>query len=177
MAASGTTKRRVSLFAIASTTATGAGPYEEVFASLARRAPFETEGAFNRSIRVNHLELSEGVWFVELYLIVDRLDILEVSAEPDKNDEPSFLVPRDRRSFATRTCGIFDLHQKLAAIEYVRSGPKRIDFEEILSDECFRLTKQRGAQISLSPIIEENFIKEMEEFERIRQVRVVFSKA
>lgn len=176
MASTGSMRRRVNLFSVASTTQNGAGPYEEVFASLVRKAPFETQGAFNRTVRVSHVREVDNRWFLELYLIVDHLEVLEVSAEPDVTDKPTFVIPPNRRSFATRTCGIFDLRSKICAIEYVRTGPKVVDFEEVLSKECVGATRQREAQFSLSPIIEENFIREIDAFERIRQVRVVFQR-
>lgn len=176
MSVTGHTKRRVNLFSLSSTTTDGAGPYDEVFASLATKAPFETKAAFGRKIRINHVQKFHDVWFIELYMILDRLEVLEVSADPSENDEPSFVVPASEKSFATRTCGIFHPESKTCAIEYLRSGPKMLDFMEVLSEECVAVTGMQGAQFALTPIIEENFLKEIDQFERIRQVRVIFQR-
>lgn len=176
MATTGYTRRRINLFTISSTTADAAGPYEQVFESLKEKAPFETKGSFGRKIRINFVDKIDDVWLVELYLILDRLEILEVSADPDENDDPAFVIPAEEKSFATRACGIFELNSKISAIEYVRSGPKMIDFMEVLSEECVKITQSHNAQIALSPIIEENFLKEINNFERIRQVKVIFNR-
>lgn len=176
MSTTGHTKRRVNLFSLSSTTTDGAGPYNEVFASLSKKAPFETKATFGRKIRVNHVEKFGDIWFIELYLILDRLEVLEVSADPIEDDQPSFVVPAFEKSFATRTCGIFHPENKTCAIEYLRSGPKMLDFMDILSEECVAVTGMQGAQFALMPIIEENFLKEIDHFERIRQVRVIFQR-
>ena len=176
MSVTGHTKRRVNLFSLSSTTTDGAGPYNEVFESLSEKAPFETTSAFGRKIRINHVEKFRDVWFVELYMILDRLEVLEVSADPAEDDQPAFVVPAFEKSFATRTCGIFSLENKTCAIEYLRSGPKMLDFMEVLSEECVAVTGMQGAQFALTPIIEENFLREIDDFERIRQVRVVFQR-
>jgi hypothetical protein len=176
MASIGSTRRRINFFSFASSIPEGAGPYEQVFISLKKKAPFETEGAFQKVIRVNHVEKLDHVWLIELYLIIDRLDFLEVSAAPVSNDRPTFVIPPEQRSFASRTCALFDVSTKICAIEYVRSGPKMIDFAEVLSREAYRLTKKQGTHFAISPLIEENFIREIDQFERIRQVRVVFER-
>ena len=177
MAVTGYTKRRVNIYSLSSTTPDGAGPYEEVLEALAKNAPFEAIGAFERTIRINHVEQSNGVWFVELYLILNnRLEILEVSADPDSKDQPSFVVPGNKKSFAARTCAIFDPDRKICAMEYVRNGPKLIDFVEILSEKALSITGKKGSQFALTPIIEENFLHEIDHFERIRQVKVVFER-
>ncbi len=176
MSVTGHTKRRVNLFSLSSTTTEGAGPYNEVFASLEKKAPFETKTAFGRKIRINHVQKSGDIWFIELYLILDRLEVLEVSADPIEDDQPSFVVPAFEKSFATRTCGVFHPENKTCAIEYLRSGPKMLDFMEVLSEECVAVTGMQGAQFALMPIIEENFLKEIDHFERIRQVRVIFQR-
>src|SRR5690349_2032603 len=164
MASVGNTRRRVNVFSFASTTPAGIGPYEEVFLNLRDKAPFETRGALERLIRVNYVEKIGSHWLVELYLIIDRLDVLEVSAQPSSTDIPSFVVPPEQRSFASRTCAIFDIPNKICVVEYLRNGPKMIDFSESLSRESYSITKRQGSYFAMTPIIEANFIKEIDQF-------------
>jgi hypothetical protein len=176
MAVTGQSRRRINLFSLSSTTPQGAGPYDEVFEALSKRAPFEISGAFERKIRVNHVENFSNGWFIELYLMIDRLDVLEVSAEPDAKDQPNFLVPNYDKSFASRTCAVFRPLKRMCAIEYVRSGPKSNDFMEVLSRQAELITRKSGTHFAINPMIEPNFIDEIGQFERIRQVRAVFER-
>lgn len=107
MAVTGYTRRRVNLYSLSSSTPDGVGPYEDVFVSLAKRAPFEATGAFERKIRVNYLEKFDNFYFVEFYLILNKLEVLEISSDPDGGDKPSFVVPADKKRFCRENMRCF----------------------------------------------------------------------
>ncbi len=176
MASTGIQRRTISIFHIHSSLPSGAGPYDPVFAMLQNKAPFESEGMLGRKIRINKVEKIDDVWFVELYLLINQLEVLEVSARPDIADAPAFVVPDRDRTFAARTCALFDTESHIAAIEFVLRGPKALDFSEILSSTLYDITREQGANFAIIPKVEEQFIDEINEFERIRQVRAVFER-
>ncbi|MGX9963694.1 hypothetical protein ACVFYP_10220 [Roseomonas sp. F4] len=176
MATKNKLQRRVDIFNFASSTEKGAGPYEEVFLNLKKKSPFESTASFQKKVRVTYVEMMDSVWIIELYNIIERLDVLEVSAQPQPNDKPTFVVPRAEKSFATRTCAVFNIKTRTCCIEYVHNGPKSIDFSEILSQEAFKITQKKGTHFALTPVIGKSFLSEIKSFERIRQVRVVFER-
>jgi hypothetical protein len=169
-------RRRVDILKAQSTTSKGAGPYEEVFAKLKRLAPMERQLTFGRRIRVSDVRKIDDLWFLSVFLVLDKLEILEISAEPDAEDSPTFAVPQQSRSFATRTCGLFNLNTRICAVEYVRSGPKIFDIEEILSNTADAVTKKRESHFALTPLVEGKFVEQIEAFDQIRQVRAVFER-
>ena len=169
------TNRKLELFAIHSHIASRNGPYEEIADLLGEISPQHRVVEIGpKAIAIPHV--ARRGKFVLMQVFEGPVGVNPLIFDTTRAS-PRYQVLEQGEIVAQITHAAFDFAGRRVAIEYVRSGAKADDIShaitKILSEQMEGL---QDFLLEFAPVIDEQFVREIDRFERIREARLIVTR-